>query len=124
MADQALMRAVLTHMPYRAIQTADIAKLRIGVAAPELGAGRSSDREFLLQAARDLEAKGASIADFYLPDGFHEAIEGFDAISGYEISRALAYEWFNFPDLLRLTICAPIGYQTVSRSRQESIKQD
>ena len=101
MADQALMRAVLTHMPYRAIQTADIAKLRIGVCrTPNWKLADQATQEFLLQAARDLEAKGASIADFDLPDGFHEAIEGFDAISGYEISRTLAYEWFNFPDLL------------------------
>ena len=55
MADQALMRAVLTYMPYRAIQTADIAKLRIGICrTPNWELADQATQEFLLQAARDL----------------------------------------------------------------------
>ena len=101
MADQALMRAVLTHAPYRPIETAAIADLRIGVCrTPNWDLADDATQECLLRAARDLETAGAVVADFDLPDGFDSAIEGFDAVSGYEISRTLAYEWVNFPELL------------------------
>ena len=101
MEDQALMRAVLTHGPYRAIETVAIGDLRIGVCrTPNWHLADDATQECLLRAARDLEAAGADVADFDLPDGFDTAIEGFDAVSGYEISRTLAYEWFNYPELL------------------------
>ena len=99
--DQALMRAVLTHMPYRPIQTANIEHLRIGVCrTPNWSLADDATQACLDQAAHGLDKKGAYVADFSLPDGFDEAIEGFDFVSGYEISRTLAYEWFNFPELL------------------------
>lgn len=101
MEDQALMRAVLTHMPYRPIETAAIGDLRIGVCrTPNWHLADAATQECLLQAAKDLEASGATVADFDLPDDFDDAIEGFDAVSGYEISRTLAYEWVNHFDLL------------------------
>jgi Asp-tRNA(Asn)/Glu-tRNA(Gln) amidotransferase A subunit family amidase len=101
MDDQALMRAVLTHMPYRPIQTPAIGDLRIGVCrTPNWHLADKATQECLLRAAKDLEACGATVTDFDLPADFDEAIEGFDAISGYEISRVLAYEWVNYPYLL------------------------
>jgi len=101
MDDQALLRAVLTHMPYRPIQTAPIGSLRIGVCrTPNWHLADEPTQECLLRAAQNLEADGATIADFNLPDGFDEVIEGFAAVSGYEISRVLAYEWVNYPELL------------------------
>ncbi len=101
MDDQALLRAVLTHMPYRPIQTAPIGSLRIGVCrTPNWHLADEPTQECLLRAAQNLKADGATIADFNLPDGFDEVIEGFAAVSGYEISRVLAYEWVNYPELL------------------------
>lgn len=101
MADQALLRAVLTCTPYRAIETAAIGDLRIGVCrTPNWHLADQPTQDCLMQAARDLEAAGATVEDFDLPDGFEAAIEGFDAVSGYEISRTLAYEWVNYRDQL------------------------
>ena len=88
-------------MPYRPIQTADIQHLRIGVCrTPNWSLADDATQTCLLQAAHELDKKGAYVADFCLPNGFEEAIKGFDFVSGYEISRTLAYEWFNFPELL------------------------
>jgi Asp-tRNA(Asn)/Glu-tRNA(Gln) amidotransferase A subunit family amidase len=101
MSDQVLMRSVLTHTPYRPIQTTPVSDLRIGVCrTPNWRLADETTKECLLHAAQTLEASGAKIEDFDLPDGFDDAIEGFDLVSGYEISRTLAYEWFNYPDLL------------------------
>ncbi len=101
MADQALMRAVLTHTPYRPIKTATISDLRIGVCrTPNWHLADDATQDRLMRASRGLEAAGATVADFALPDGYDEAMEGFDAVSGYEISRTLAYEWVNYPELL------------------------
>ena len=101
MEDQALLRAVMTHQPYRAIQTAVMGELRIGVCrTPNWDLADDPTKECLLKAASDLSAAGAIVKDFNLPEGFKAAMEGFDAVSGYEISRTLAYEWFNYPDSL------------------------
>ena len=101
MADQALLRAVLTCTPYRPIETAPIGTLRIGVCrTPNWHLADAPTQACLEEAARALESAGATIADFDLPDGFNAAMEGFDAVSGYEFSRTLAYEWVNHPDLL------------------------
>ena len=101
MEDQALLRAVLTHQPYRAIETAAISDLRIGICrTPNWHLADDPTKEYLLQAAQDLSSAGAMVEDFDLPDGFEAVMEGFDAVSAYEISRTLAYEWFNYPDAL------------------------
>lgn len=101
MEDQALLRAVLTCTPYRPIRTADIGDLRIGVCrTPNWHLADHATQACLERAARDLSAAGATVEDFDLPDGFDAAMVGFDAISGYEISRTLSYEWVNFPELL------------------------
>ena len=101
MEDQALLRAVMTHQPYRTIQTAVMGELRIGVCrTPNWDLADDPTKERLLKAANDLSAAGAIVKDFNLPEGFEAAMEGFDAVSGYEISRTLAYEWFNYPDSL------------------------
>ena len=112
MADQALMRAVLTHMPYRAIQTADITKLRIGVCrTPNWGwlIKRPKNSSYRRRATW---LKGASIADFDLPDGFHEAIEGSMRFPATKFRARLRMNGLIFR-ICRATICAPIGYQTV-----------
>ena len=89
----------MTHQPYRAIQTAVMGELRIGVCrTPNWDLADDPTKEYLLQAAQDLSSAGATVEDFDLPDGFEAVMEGFDAVSAYEISRTLAYEWFNYPD--------------------------
>lgn len=101
MGDQALLRAVLTNAPYRPIQAPAIGGLRIGFCrTPNWHLADDATQGCLEGAARDLSAAGATVADFDLPDGFDAAIEGFDAVTGYEYSRALSYEWVNFPELL------------------------
>lgn len=101
MEDQALLRAVLTCNPYRPIRTAAIGDLRVGVCrTPNWHLADEPTQECLERAARDLSAAGAAVADFDLPDGFDAAMEGFDAVSGYELSRTLSYEWVNHPELL------------------------
>ena len=99
--DQALLRAVLTNSPYRPIQTAAIGDLRIGFCrTPNWHVADAPTQACLEGAARDLSAAGATVADFDLPDGFEAAMEGFDAVSGYEFSRTLSYEWVNYSELL------------------------
>lgn len=101
MDDQALLRAVLTNAPYRPIQAPAIGDLRIGFCrTPNWHLADDATQGCLEGAAHDLSAAGATVADFDLPDGFGVAIEGFDAVTGYEYSRALSYEWLNFPELL------------------------
>jgi Asp-tRNA(Asn)/Glu-tRNA(Gln) amidotransferase A subunit family amidase len=101
MDDQALLRAVLTGAPFRPIQPPVIDDLRIGMCrTPNWHLADAATQACLEGAARDLSAAGATVADFDLPDGFDTAMEGFDAVSGYEYSRTLTYEWVNFPELL------------------------
>ena len=103
MEDQALMRSVLTYLPYRPIETAEISSLRIGVCrTPNWHLADNVTQECLIHASRALEGVGAKVSDFNLPDGFEEVIEAFDTVSGYEISRTLAYEWFNFTARMKL----------------------
>ncbi|NKB57568.1 MAG: amidase [Alphaproteobacteria bacterium] len=101
MDDQALLRAVLTGAPYRPIQPPAIGDLRIGLCrTPNWHLADAPTQACLEGAARDLSAAGATVTDFDLPDGFEAAMEGFDAVSGYEYSRTLSYEWINYPELL------------------------
>lgn len=101
MEDQALLRAVLTNSPYRPIETAAIGDLRIGFCrTPNWHMADAPTQACLEEAANGLAAAGATVADFNLPDGFEAAMEGFDAVSGYEFSRTLSYEWVNYPELL------------------------
>jgi amidase len=101
MEDQAMLRAVLTGDAYRPIETAAIGDLRIGFCrTPNWHLADEPTQACLERAARDLSAAGATVADFDLPDGFDAAMEGFDAVSGYEFSRVLSYEWVNYPELL------------------------
>ena len=101
MDDQALLRAVLTQQPYRPIEAPAIGDLRIGFCrTPNWHLADEPTQACMDQAARDLSAAGATVEDFELPDGFDTAVKGFDAVSGYEFTRCLAYERATAPDLL------------------------
>jgi amidase len=101
MDDQALFRAVLTQQPYRPIHAPAIGGLRIGVCrTPNWHLAEEPTQACLENAARDLSAAGATVADFDLPDGFNDVEAGFNAVSGYEFTRSLAYERAIAPDLL------------------------
>ncbi len=125
MEDQALLRAVLTHTPYRAIQTAPVGDLRIGFCrTPKWHMADEPTQACLEGAARDLASAGATVADFDLPDGFDAAMEGFDAVSGYEFSRTLAYEWVNYPELLSDWLRenrVPIGQKVTAAAYQAGL---
>ncbi len=78
----------------------------------------------VLAVDRDLASAGATVADFDLPDGFDAAMEGFDAVSGYEFSRTLAYEWVNYPELLSDWLRenrVPIGQKVTAAAYQAGL---
>ncbi len=75
------------------------ARPRVGLCrTPSWRAGDAATQANLETAARALEKAGARVQDFELPPGSDRLFDEHKVIMGYENARALAWEYFNFPE--------------------------
>jgi len=99
--DLALVRSVLLEEPFVPLTPPAMRDLRIGLyRSPFWERAEVDTRSHLEDAARRLSAKGAKVADVDLPGidaGFEKL---FRTISGFEFSRTVSWERFNWPDAL------------------------
>jgi amidase len=78
---------------------------RIGLCrTPRWSEADGPTQSTLESLAQELARAGARVVDFDLPPGSERMFKDHDTVMGYESARALAWEYFNFPDKLSASL--------------------
>jgi len=108
----------------RAVAPSQTGKPRIGLCrTPRWHDADGETQANLDRAARELAKAGARIVDFELPKGSEALFDRHYSVMGYEVVRALAYEYTRFPEQISSTLRPRLekGWQ-VTREEYDEVR--